>query len=154
MQAMFFFNVRLLRLKSSARNHRNYLINELDWKSRFSSCSIAYNFSFYYNHSEITGDPCNLIGSQQCVLFTSRTIIALNLIYSKLRHSCSKSHNFCLKLQHFCSYIASFLFRLQNEYKSLFASTFHQTTSRSIIWYWLNSQNFKTAVIRGYLNFV
>ena len=47
---VFFLNVRLLRLKSSARNHRNYLVNELHWKSRFSSCTIAYNFSFYYNH--------------------------------------------------------------------------------------------------------
>ena len=24
----------------------------------------------YYTHFEITGDPCNLIGSQQCDLFT------------------------------------------------------------------------------------
>ena len=30
----------------------------------------------------ITGDPCNLIGSQQCDLFTNRTIF------------CSKSHLF------------------------------------------------------------
>ena len=120
MQAMFFFlNVRFLRLKSSVHNHRNYLVNELHWKSRFSSCTIAYNFSFYYNHSEITGDPCNLIGSQQCDLFTSRTIFALNHICSKFCHSGSKSHNFCLKSQQFCSYIASFWFRLQNECRSL-----------------------------------
>ena len=29
---------------------------------------------FYYIHFEITGDPCNLIGSQQCDLFTNHTI--------------------------------------------------------------------------------
>ena len=116
---VFFLNVRFLRLKSSAHNHRNYLVNELHWKSRFSSCTIAYNFCFYYIHSEITGDPCNLIGSQQCDLFTSRTIFALNHICSKFCHSCSKSHNFCFKSQQFCSYIASFLFRLQNECRSL-----------------------------------
>ena len=31
-------------------------------------------FGIYYIHFEITGDPCNLIGSQQCDLFTNRTI--------------------------------------------------------------------------------
>ena len=34
----------------------------------------------YYIHFEITGYPCNLIGSQQCDLFLNRTIF------------CSKSH--------------------------------------------------------------
>ena len=28
----------------------------------------------YYTHLEITGDPCNLIGSQQCDLFPNCTI--------------------------------------------------------------------------------
>ena len=32
-------------------------------------------YSFYYIHFEITGDPCNLIGPQQCDLFTNRTIL-------------------------------------------------------------------------------
>ena len=36
----------------------------------------------YYIHLEITGDPCNLIGSERCDLFTNRTIL------------CSKSHLF------------------------------------------------------------
>ena len=44
---------------------------------------------FYYIHFEITGYPCNLIGSQQCDLFLNRTIF------------CSKSHLF---------QIASFMF--------------------------------------------
>ena len=47
------------------------------------------DFYLYYIHFEITGDPCNLIGSQQCDLFPNRTIF------------CSKSHLF---------QIASFMF--------------------------------------------
>jgi len=51
---------------------------------------IAYCFhihilavlTIYYIHFEITGDPYNLIGSQECDLFTNRTIF------------CSKSHLF------------------------------------------------------------
>ena len=39
-------------------------------------------FVLYYIHLEITGDPCNLIGSERCDLFTNRTIL------------CSKSHLF------------------------------------------------------------
>ena len=39
---LYIYNsVRLLWLKSSARIHRNYLINELNWKSIFSSCIIV-----------------------------------------------------------------------------------------------------------------
>ena len=34
----------------------------------------------YYTHFEITGDPCNLIGSQQCDLFPNCIIFALNCI--------------------------------------------------------------------------
>ena len=37
---------------------------------------------FLLHHFESTGDLCNLIGSQQCDLFTNRTIF------------CSKSHHF------------------------------------------------------------
>ena len=33
-----------------------------------------------YTHFEITGDPCDLIGFQQCDLITNRTIFALNRI--------------------------------------------------------------------------
>ena len=40
------------------------------------------SFITLYIHFEITGDPCNLIGSQQCDLFSNRTIF------------CSKSHLF------------------------------------------------------------
>ena len=47
------------------------------------------DYSIYYILFEITGYPCNLIGSQQCDLFLNRTIF------------CSKSHLF---------QIASFMF--------------------------------------------
>ena len=36
----------------------------------------------YYIHFEITGDPCNLIGSQQCnIFFLNHTIFSLNWIF-------------------------------------------------------------------------
>ena len=51
---VFFLNVRLLRLKSSARNHRNYLINELNWKSIFFIMHYCIQFLFllhpFWNH--------------------------------------------------------------------------------------------------------
>ena len=33
----------------------------------------------YYTHFEITGGPCNLIGSNWCDLFTNRTIFCFKL---------------------------------------------------------------------------
>ena len=38
-------------------------------------------FAPIYIHFEITDDPCNLIGSHLCDLFTNRTIFALNRIF-------------------------------------------------------------------------
>ena len=35
----------------------------------------------YYTHFEITGGPCNVIGSNWCNLFMNRTIFALNHIF-------------------------------------------------------------------------
>ena len=70
--------------------------------------------SFYYIHFEITGDPCILIGSQQCdLLFQMINHTALNHICSKSRHSCSKLHHFCFKYKMRC--------------KSLFVFAFQQT---------------------------
>ena len=40
----------------------------------FNCLFVCLFFSFYYIHFEITGDPCNLIGSQQYDLFPNRTI--------------------------------------------------------------------------------
>ena len=37
-------------------------------------------FILYYTHFEITGGPCNLIGSNWCDLLTNRTFFALNRI--------------------------------------------------------------------------
>ena len=48
----------------------------------FSIRAIRFDLTFYYIHFEITGDPWNLIGSQQCDLFPNSTIF------------CSKSHLF------------------------------------------------------------
>ena len=42
----------------------------------------SVSFRVYHTHFEISGDPCNLIGSQQCDLFPNCTIF------------CSKSHHF------------------------------------------------------------
>ena len=38
-------------------------------------------YNFYYIHFKINCDPCNLIGSHQCVLFTNRTIFSLSRIF-------------------------------------------------------------------------
>ena len=46
------------------------------------SCWPVHFYKFYYNHFEIIGYPCNVIGSQRCDLFPNRTIF------------CSKSHLF------------------------------------------------------------
>ena len=45
-------------------------------------CINGICYMFYYTHFEITGGPCNLIGSNWCDLFTNRTIF------------CFKSHLF------------------------------------------------------------
>ena len=74
---------------------------------------ISLNFN-YYIHFEITGDLCNLIGSQQCDLFTNHTFLALN-------HICSKSLYFCSILRHFC-------FEYKMRCKGLFVSSFQLTT--------------------------
>ena len=47
-----------------------------------SKTKLQFDYNNYYIHLEITADPCNLIGSQQCDLFTNHTIF------------CSKSHHF------------------------------------------------------------
>ena len=43
-------------------------------------CQVV--MQLYYIHFEITGDPCNLIGSQQCnIFFLNHTIFSLNWIF-------------------------------------------------------------------------
>ena len=46
---------------------------------RFSVYCLGY-FEFYYIHFEITGYPCNVIGSQRCDLFPNRTIFCSKYI--------------------------------------------------------------------------
>ena len=49
----------------------------------FSKCQQYDNIMVFFE--VVTGDPCNLIGSQQCDLFTNHTIFALNHICPKSR---------------------------------------------------------------------
>ena len=56
--------------------------------SRFLILSSSCNKFLYYIHFEITGYPCNLIGSQQCDLFPNRAI------YSQIVRFIPKSHYF------------------------------------------------------------
>ena len=53
-----------------------------DHEARVWFVKLKYDYQLYYIHFEITGYPCNVIGSQQCDLFPNRTIL------------CSKSHLF------------------------------------------------------------
>ena len=43
-----------------------------------------------YIHFEITGDPCNLIGSHWSELFTNRTIFLLSHLFPSQRESSTK----------------------------------------------------------------
>ena len=56
----------------------------------------------YYTHFEITGDPCDLIGFQQCDLITNRNIFALNRILffsqSKWKWNNTNQSNFMASL--------------------------------------------------------
>ena len=49
---------------------------DVSWSSKYQIMVAPFSLSvlFYYIHFEITGDPCNMIGSQQCDLFTNCTI--------------------------------------------------------------------------------
>ena len=49
----------------------------------------------YYIHFEITGDPCNLIGPQQCDLFTNRIILGSksHLFFQPMRTNKNKTTN-------------------------------------------------------------
>jgi len=98
----------------------------------------------YYIYFDITGHPCNLIGPQQCDLFTNRTIFA-----TKTKQRLYKVNNriagkpallFVLNRISFCS-------THKIRYKSISSSSLKKRTTRSIkYWYkidevkwWLNS---------------
>ena len=84
----------ILREKTS----RGVLVIQLCQKSPRYRGDIA----LYYIHFEITGDPCNLIGSQQCDLFLNRIIFCSKShlfsqqcdLFSNRTIFCSKSHHF------------------------------------------------------------
>ena len=72
---------------STLWNHTKFRISEFwtcIWFVRSTELARkSGDFILYYTHFEITGDPCNLIGSQQCDLFPNCTIFfALNRILS------------------------------------------------------------------------
>ena len=58
--------------------------------------SLAKNgviFRYYYIHFEITGYPCNVIGSQQCDLFPNPIFFALNRIFSSPKKNGTVNQN-------------------------------------------------------------
>ena len=80
---LYIYNsVRLLWLKSSARNHRNYLINELNWKSIF--FIMHYYIQFFF----LLHPFWNQWWSLQSYWFS-----AVWFTY-EWHHFCSKSHLF------------------------------------------------------------
>ena len=72
---LIFFSFRKLDQRCWTMREKKYL--EIEDTSVF--------YTFYYIHFEITGDPCNPIGSHQCNLFMNHTIFC-----SKLHHSFSQ----------------------------------------------------------------
>ena len=58
------------------------LTRETNWAAKELVGKFGHSCNIYYIHSQIIYHPCTLIGSQQCVQFTNRTIF------------CSKSHIF------------------------------------------------------------
>ena len=58
------------------------LTRETNWAAKELVGKFGHSCNIYYIHSQIIYHPCTLIGSQQCVKFTNRTIF------------CSKSHIF------------------------------------------------------------
>ena len=97
----------------------------------------------YHIHFEITVDPCNLIGSQQCDLLLNH-FFALNHFCSNSLQSCSKSRHFCFKSHHFYS-MASFLFQIQMRCKVFLFPLLNKPAIRSMVL--TESCDFKMAVI-------
>ena len=59
------------------RNHKKRITIPL----HVSKMGEKTRHQFYYIDFEITGDPCNLIGSYRCDLFTKSTFFSLNCIF-------------------------------------------------------------------------
>ena len=108
---------------------------EVSWNHTLKVC--AGDNAYYYTHFKITGDPCNLIGSQYWDLFGYLTVFfffALNHICCKLHHFCCKSHHLCSRSHHFC-----FEYKVRSVKAFLFP-LFNKPATRSIKFcFWLNS---------------
>ena len=72
---------------------------EVSWNHTLKVC--AGDNAYYYTHFKITGDPCNLIGSQYCDLFGYLTVFfffllitsVVNCIISVVNHTtCALDH--------------------------------------------------------------
>ena len=77
-----FFSFRKLDQRCWTMREKKYL--EIEDTSVF--------YTFYYIHFEITGDPCNPIGSHQCNLFMNHTIFCSKLhLFPSHRETLSKT---------------------------------------------------------------
>ena len=93
---------------------------------------LAVNNKLYYIHFEITCDLCNLIGSQQCDLFTNHAQFSvLNHVCSKSRQLCSKLHHFCFKSCHSRSISHHFCFRYKIRLKAFLFPRFNKPAAKS-----------------------
>ena len=82
------FSSRVVTYLTSERSERVKYYSPLEEKFNF-VLSRGHVISSIYIHFEITGDPCDLIRSQQCDLFTNhsvpnRVIYVLNRVISVL----------------------------------------------------------------------
>ena len=71
-----------LKPRSFSSFFHSGLTHETNWAAKELVGKFGHSCNIYYIHSQIIYHPCTLIGSQQCVQFTNRTIF------------CSKSHIF------------------------------------------------------------
>ena len=67
---------------------------------------IAY-FRFYYIHCEITGHPCNLIGSPWFITSQITILLPVTSFLNRVIHVL-KSHRFWFKSHRFCLFISAF----------------------------------------------
>ena len=68
------FEIHVFTQLSEVKTKKN---KHSPWSVNHYSDSNDADFTLNYIHFEITGYPCNLIGSQQCDLFLNRTIFLL-----------------------------------------------------------------------------
>ena len=84
-------------MENKTKSNINYLTH------RVCTCNSRLRLLVrYIGTFEITGDPCNLIGSQQYNLLTNHTMFC-SQSYSKSQHFCSNLHHRCSVPHHFCS---------------------------------------------------